>query len=154
MAKPATTEESDPERPTGASRAGLVLVVDDEEIVRLVASGVLEGGGYRVLLAEDGLEGVTLFRRHADELTAVILDLTMPVLGGDEALAQMQAIAPQVPVILASGYSTEDAAGRFEGRGIAEFLHKPFRARQLLEAVHRTTADVAVIAGDGPRSLQ
>ena len=154
VAKPATTEESDPERPTGASRAGLVLVVDDEEIVRLVASGVLEGGGYRVLLAEDGLEGVTLFRRHADELTAVIPDLTMPVLGGDEALAQMQAIAPQVPVILASGYSTEDAAGRFEGRGIAEFLHKPFRARQLLEAVHRATADVAVIAGDGPRSLQ
>ena len=116
---------------------GLVLVVDDEEIVRLITSGVLEGAGYCVLLAEDGVAGVEKFAHHASELSAVLLDLTMPRMGGEEALAEMQRIDPSVPVILASGYNAEEAAKRFADFAISGFLAKPFRANQLLGALRR-----------------
>ncbi|HWC96699.1 MAG TPA: PAS domain S-box protein [Candidatus Sulfopaludibacter sp.] len=116
---------------------GLVLVVDDEQIVRSMARQILERNGYTVLVAEDGARGVELFRREAADLRCVVLDLTMPVMGGEEALDLMKAVRADVPIILSSGFNELQAVRRFQGKGLAGFLQKPYRAGVLVEAVTR-----------------
>jgi two-component system, chemotaxis family, CheB/CheR fusion protein len=114
---------------------GTVLFVDDEEIVRRLAKSALENGGWRVILAENGAEGVELFGRHREKIDLVILDLAMPVMGGEEALERMKTIRASVPVIVSSGYGDTEAARRFSGQEMAGFLQKPYTVSQLLEAI-------------------
>jgi PAS domain S-box-containing protein len=115
--------------------AGSILVVDDEELVRKLTSAALTHFGYKVLLASNGLDGVAVFRRRAEEISLVLLDMMMPVMGGEEALEQIRAIRPGVPVIASSGYSESVAKERFGGRGVAAFLQKPYTARALADRV-------------------
>jgi len=112
-----------------------VLVVDDEEIVRRVAKTILERYGYTVLLAEDGESGLEVFRREAGRIKCVVLDLTMPVMSGEETLARMRALGTDIPVILSSGFNEVDAVSRFQGQGLAGFLQKPYKATALVEKV-------------------
>ncbi|HVC21810.1 MAG TPA: PAS domain S-box protein [Vicinamibacterales bacterium] len=114
---------------------GLVLVVDDEEGVRTVAQGVLERCGFSVLEARDGLEGVDVFRAHAADIRAVLLDMTMPRMGGVEALREIRRIRHDVPVILSSGYSEEDAVDhvRVGTSELSGFIQKPYAATGLVD---------------------
>ncbi len=66
-----------------------ILVIDDEPIVRQTAKAMLERYGYTVLLAENGKEGVDLFRVVRDKIALVLLDMTMPVMSGDETLRNL-----------------------------------------------------------------
>lgn len=146
---PAAEETSDNEVesriPTGADHrgSGVILVVDDEHVVRAMARQTLERYGYTVLLAEDGAQGVETYRREAGNLKCVILDLTMPAMGGEEALARMKAADPDVPIILSSGFNEAQALRRFEGKGLSGFLQKPYRAPVLLETVLRVISRTA-----------
>jgi len=119
------------------SGTGTVLVVDDEEIVRRIAKNTLESWGYRVLLAENGQAAVERFAQKPDDISLVLLDLTMPVMNGEQAFQQMKRIRPSVRVILTSGYDEADAMGRFVGDGLAGFLQKPYTASRLAERVKR-----------------
>ena len=112
---------------------GLVLVVDDETFVRQVAQVVLERGGFEVLAAEDGRRGLEAFRGRAAEIVAVLLDMTMPDMSGDQVMAEMQAIRPDVRVILTSGFSQQDTMARFGASGLAGFIQKPYRPDELLD---------------------
>jgi len=114
------------------SAAGPILVVDDEEGVRDVVRAMLTRQGLEVLTAENGREGVQVFSREAGRIAAVLLDLTMPVMGGQEAWGRMRAIRPSVPIILCSGYDEHEATQRFAGQGLAGFLQKPFELEALL----------------------
>jgi CheY-like chemotaxis protein len=105
---------------------GTVLVVDDEISVRESTRILLSELGFKVLLAEDGQAGLSGFMAHLKEIVAVILDLTMPGLNGEEVFAELQKVCPEIPVLLCSGYSRERAMTRFDGKGLAGFLHKPF----------------------------
>ena len=118
-----------------ARTGGTVLFVDDEEIVRRLAKAALENGGWRVILAGNGAEGVELFERHREKIDLVILDLAMPVMGGEEALERIKAIRASVPVMVSSGYGDTEAARRFSGQDMAGFLQKPYTASQLMEAI-------------------
>lgn len=111
----------------------LVLVVDDEETIRRTAKAMLEHYGYTVVVAADGKEAVDLFRVIKDKVTAVLLDMTMPVMNGEDAFEQMKAIRPDVKVVLSSGYNEVDAIRRFTGKGIAGFIQKPYPAARLAE---------------------
>jgi two-component system, cell cycle sensor histidine kinase and response regulator CckA len=117
--------------------SGTALVVDDEETVRSVTAQLMESFGFQVLVAPDGRAGVEAFRAHQDRITAVILDMTMPHMGGEEAFSEMRRLRPDVKVLLVSGYSEEDATSRFSGKGLAGFLQKPFRADDLREKVRK-----------------
>ncbi|MBI5015139.1 MAG: PAS domain S-box protein [Deltaproteobacteria bacterium] len=123
--------------PTAPDRAptaqGTLLVVDDEEDVRIVARDVLEESGFTVLTASDGVEGVETFRRHAQDIIAVVLDMTMPRMGGEEAFRAMREIREDVAVLLSSGYNEQDAVERFTGSGAVGFVQKPYRAQTLLD---------------------
>jgi PAS domain S-box-containing protein len=111
--------------------AGLVLLVDDEEAVRGLARRVLERGGYQVLEAGSGEDALALLREHTGSVRAVVLDLTMPGLGGEATLQQLRQIRPDLPVIVSSGYVPEEE-GTMAG---VPFLAKPYRPSELVDAV-------------------
>jgi signal transduction histidine kinase/CheY-like chemotaxis protein len=115
--------------------SGTILVIDDEEVVRTTAKTALERCGYSVLLASDGPSGVDVFRDHAGEIVAVLLDMTMPVPGGVETSGLIRAVRPGVRVIVSSGYNEMEAARRFRAWGIAAFIKKPYSAAELAETV-------------------
>jgi len=111
--------------------SGHILVVDDEDLVRNLAKFTLERYGYTTELASNGEEGLNIFSARPGEFAAVILDLTMPVMGGEEMLTHVRRIRPDVPVVLSSGFSEIDALRRFHDRGLAGFLQKPYTATAL-----------------------
>lgn len=110
---------------------GVILIVDDEETVREVAESMLEEMGLETLKAVDGVEGVEMFNKHHDRITAVLLDMTMPRMNGEDAFTEMCRIDPDVKVILSSGYNEQDATNRFSGKGLSGFLQKPYSAEEL-----------------------
>jgi len=112
---------------------GTVLIVDDEETVCVVGKQMLQRAGFDVLIARDGRKGVDVFREHADEIVCVLLDLTMPHMDGEEAFREMRRIRSDVKVILCSGYNMQDATQRFAGKGLADFLQKPYSVDGLMK---------------------
>jgi PAS domain S-box-containing protein len=119
----------------GGPGRGLVLVVDDEETVRETTRIMLEESGFSVVSANDGVEAVELYRRRAGEIAAVLLDMTMPRMGGEGTFRELRRIDPGVAVILSSGFAEQEALNRFAGKGLAGFLQKPYRARELAASV-------------------
>lgn len=116
--------------------SGRVLIADDEETVRAITSKCLEKLGFETLLARDGREALDLFRADHANITAVLLDLTMPALSGEEVFREIRLIDPAIPVVLMSGFTEEDAVSRFVGRGLAGFLQKPFRFDDLCQKMN------------------
>ena len=110
---------------------GMVLLVDDEETVRAICSRQLARLGLNVLTAVNGQEAVDIYRKKQDEISLVILDLTMPKMGGEEAFRELRAINPEVKVVLASGYTKGDVVSRFSGKKISGFLRKPYTLGEL-----------------------
>jgi signal transduction histidine kinase/ActR/RegA family two-component response regulator len=141
---------SRPKPPTvtcAGTASGTVLVVDDDDNVRPVTQQMLERLGFGVLLARDGREGLEVYRAHRDEITCVLLDLTMPVMDGEETLRELRALDPRVRVILSSGYNELEVVQRFAGQGLAGFVQKPYRLADLQAALARTCHDVAKRGG-------
>lgn len=106
-------------------------MVDDEETVRTTTTRMLQVLGFTVLTANDGYEGVERFREHAADITAVVLDLTMPRMNGEEVFRELRMLQPDVRVLLMSGFNEQEAVHRFLGKGLAGFLQKPFRVPNL-----------------------
>jgi CheY-like chemotaxis protein len=117
--------------------SGTVLVVDDEPMVRDVAQAILRRLGLDVILAGSGNEAVARFTDDPGHIAVVLLDLTMPGLSGAETFRQIREVRPDAAVILMSGYSEEEASGRFVGKGLAGFLEKPFSTQGLVNAIRR-----------------
>jgi PAS domain S-box-containing protein len=116
---------------------GAILVVDDETLVGRTAKAALEHHGYEVILAKSGHEGIELFQSRASEIALVLLDMNMPMMGGETAFEQLKKIRPDVRVIVTSGYNEERAVERFGGKRVAGFIQKPYTPRQLAEKVKR-----------------
>ena len=122
--------------PCAANPAGIVaLVIDDEKTVRALAASVLTRAGVKVCWRRTEKRGVEMFREHHAIISIVILDLLMPVMGGEEALALLRQIDPGVPVILSSGFDESEAQRRFAELQPVHFLQKPYTAGRLAEAV-------------------
>jgi two-component system cell cycle sensor histidine kinase/response regulator CckA len=105
---------------------GLVLVVDDDAGVRGAARRMLKFFGFDVIEAEDGRVGAAAFAARAAEIVLVLLDMTMPEMGGEETFREIRHVRDDVPVILTSGYNEIEATRRFTSKGLAGFLQKPF----------------------------
>jgi two-component system cell cycle sensor histidine kinase/response regulator CckA len=118
-----------------AASAGHILVVDDEEVVRRTAKAALEQNGYTVLLSENGQQAVDIFRGLSDQIALVLLDLTMPVMSGEEAFRQLRAIRRDVVIILTSGYDETQALEGFGGSDVSGFMQKPYTGDELAQAV-------------------
>jgi len=114
---------------------GAILVVDDEDDVRLAAQLILEDTGYHIFSARDGKAGLELFRQYHHDLRAVLLDLTMPQMNGEELFSEIQRIRTDIPVILSSGYSEEEALKHFAKNPFHAFIQKPYQIEGLIEKI-------------------
>ncbi len=120
--------------------SGTVLVVDDEDVVRNTTASTLRRYGYHVLLAHNGLEGIEMLTQADSEISLVLLDLTMPVMSGEEALRHFRRIRPYIPIILTSGFNESEAVQRLAGDDFSGFLQKPYTSLQLAEIVKKAMA--------------
>jgi PAS domain S-box-containing protein len=144
---PAAAGEAAKPAPVGAvvipaGHGELVLVVDDEPAILETTRVALQSQGYRTVVAGDGQEALTVFRKQHENLRAVVLDMMMPVMDGPTAMAAMQTINPRVPIIAASGLRPSGPTADAVARGAKAFLHKPYTAEQLLETVGRVVASI------------
>jgi PAS domain S-box-containing protein len=127
-----------------------ILVVDDEETVRKMATAALESRGFRVVTAADGAEALETLRVRGD-ISLVILDLTMPVMTGEEALPRIHAIDPRLPVVLSTGFGEVEVARRFPSSQVAGVLQKPYSIAALLARVSGALRpDVSLTASSDP----
>jgi CheY-like chemotaxis protein len=141
MSQPAAIEPSPtanaeiPERATCPPAGRFVLVVDDEPGILESTKTLLQTIGYRVLAAGGGRQALELLRQHGAEIGAILLDLTMPHVSGVETLRAIRQMFPDVPVLLSSGHSADEALAQVARLGVSGFIQKPYRARALREAL-------------------
>jgi len=124
---------------------GTVLVVDDEISVREAAVSMLEEVGFKTLEACDGEEAVDIYRRQCDEISLVLLDVTMPKLDGVECFRQLRDINADVRVILSSGYNEKDATQSFAEDDLAGFVQKPYRMETLIAHLRQVLEGQAAV---------
>ena len=115
-----------------------LLLVDDEELVIGLGIRVLGKAGYQVLSARNGKEALDLYKKERTQISLVILDWIMPEMGGKDCLHELLKINPRVKVLIASGYTTEEATKEPAELGAKGFVAKPFRVKQLLRDVRKT----------------
>jgi PAS domain S-box-containing protein len=120
-------------RPRGNGET--VLVVDDEEGIRQIAQRILEKFGYRVLLANDGAEGIALYRQYGSEIAVVMTDMMMPLMDGNATIQALVALNPAVRIIAVSGLATDAKAAGAAAARVLHFLAKPYTAETLLTAI-------------------
>jgi len=127
--------------------------VDDENALRTVAVGALRRMGFTTLEARDGLEAVLTYQEHWDQIRLILLDLTMPRMGGEEACRELRRAGATVPILLTSGFGSEEALQRFRVMAPAGFLQKPYRIQELADAVRNAlgSAGGVVLRGRPPR---
>ncbi len=128
---------------------GTILIIDDEETIRSTASLMLQRIGFDTLVAQDGERGLAVFRRHGDKIRAVLLDMTMPGLSGEQTFAQLRSIDPSVRIILSSGYNEQEAIGQFAGKGLSGFIQKPYSLQTLRKKL-RQFLDIPPQTEDSP----
>jgi two-component system, cell cycle sensor histidine kinase and response regulator CckA len=124
-------------RPNTNRPHGTVLIVDDDPSVLAVTGRMLERRGYATLKAEGGRAALEAYRAHAPEITAVLLDLTMPQMRGEEVYQALRRIDAGLRVIVMSGYTTEEMRAHFPPRAAIGFLQKPFAPESLDELMRK-----------------
>jgi PAS domain S-box-containing protein len=112
-----------------------ILLVEDEEMLRDLGVMILEGEGYRVLAAKDGMEAVALFEANRDDIGLVVCDLGLPRLGGREAFLKMKESRPGVRAIVASGYLEPTIRSEMLKAGVLDTIQKPYDFNDLLKKI-------------------
>lgn len=115
----------------------LILIVDDEPLIRQVAQTVLENHNYRLLMASDGIEAIALYAQHKREISAVLMDMMMPSMDGITAILTLQKLNPKVKVVATSGLTSNAQLIEEPGIDVKAFLPKPYTAKNLLDVLHR-----------------
>ena len=133
-------EGNDAKEAGAKTRTPCVLVVEDEDLVRDLATRVLVLHGYRVLTAENGRVAIDLFKEHASDIDLVLLDLTMPGLNGAQVFAAIMAVRADVRVLITSGYSEDEGRELLDHPAVAGFLPKPYRIDALIDRVGESLA--------------
>jgi two-component system, cell cycle sensor histidine kinase and response regulator CckA len=114
-----------------------VLVIDDQEFVRDLAEQALAHLGFVVICASGGLEGIRMFEAASQDIDLVLLDMTMPDLGGEEVLKRLLELRPEISVVLSTGYLEQDALKRISMERLAGVLPKPYNLQQLEKVIAR-----------------
>jgi two-component system cell cycle sensor histidine kinase/response regulator CckA len=120
-----------------------ILVVDDEESVRLIMRSTLESFGFRAVGAADGSEAVALFRSAPALFDMAIVDMQMPGLDGGKTILSLRHMRPDLPIVAASGLATSQNREQAAANGVRHFLDKPFSVETLIRTVHAAMAKTA-----------
>lgn len=116
---------------------GLVLVVEDEPIMRKIAVKVLDNAGYDVITAEDGYEGINLFKKHHKKIKLVLLDMVLPKKPGKDVYLEIKNINPNVKVLLNTGFSKDKQVAELFQMGVKHFIEKPYSLEELAKAINK-----------------
>ncbi len=119
----------------------VILVIDDDNSVRNLATDILHKFGYKVLLAENGMQAIAQYKKHWQEIGLVILDIVMPKMSGEETFKHLKQINPDVKVLLTSGYNLNSKMQKFLDQGAHEFLQKPYHFYALLAKMRKILAE-------------
>lgn len=131
--KPELPPEFTVRNPRGAR--ALILLIDDEPMIADLAAEMLADEGYRIIVAKDGVEALKIYRHIGPQVGLVILDFFLPVLDGDAVFEELQAINPDVNVVLSSGFAEQTKLGAMLARGLRGFIPKPYTREKLLAQV-------------------
>jgi CheY-like chemotaxis protein len=112
-----------------------ILVVDDEDMIRELARGVLASTGIKIFEAVSGEEAIKIFKRHRDKIDVIFLDVIMPGIKGDVVLKKLREIKKNVKVIISSGFMSEDQRAKLKEYTIEAFLDKPFTDEDIMDAI-------------------
>ncbi len=132
---PAASSPEGLEREVRETGRGVVLIIDDEDVVRRAARATLEHFGYTVFEASDGRDGTDLFSRLHDRISVVLLDLTMPRMDGHEVWRYIRRIRPDMEIIVSSGFEQADAMKQFSEEPGLHFIQKPYTASELVRSI-------------------
>ena len=140
VALPAIAEAAEPlERLAPAAGSwrgtGVVLVADDEDVVRDVAVSMLRELGFEAVAVANGREAVEAFTMEPSRYAVVLLDLTMPVMNGADALRAIRVAVPEARVLMMSGFDEEETSERFGATAPTGFIHKPFSLNTLRDSL-------------------
>ena len=116
---------------------GLVMVVDDEEMIRHTAKEILETCGYSVIQASDGQEGLDIFRLRHREISVVLLDMIMPKMSGKETYMEIKKIDPNLKVLFSSGFKQDERVEEVLQLGVQGFVQKPYTLQVLSSAINK-----------------
>lgn len=105
---------------------GCILLIDDEKIITVIASSILDALGYDVVVAHNGSEGIKAYESAREKIDLVLLDMIMPEMNGRECFEKLKEINPKVKVILTSGFSKEGDLQQMLDNGLSGFIHKPY----------------------------
>ncbi|HMO17753.1 MAG TPA: response regulator [Oligoflexia bacterium] len=119
------------------SPSGKILVVDDEDSVRMVLQRSLELLGYEVVVAVDGREALKIFSQISNSVSLVVMDMIMPNIAGHELFYKLREISPDVKVLISSGYASDSKTQDLLKNGAAGFIQKPFAIEELASEVRR-----------------
>ncbi len=121
---------------------GLILIIDDEEAIRITASKMLEAVGYDTICAVDGTAGCELYKSRQQEIKSVLLDMAMPGISGLEAYQKLREINPSVKVLMTSGYTNDARVQRALAIGADGFIKKPFSLTRLSEKMSEVLSGI------------
>lgn len=114
-----------------------ILIIEDEEKLVELMMQILEKKGYKVYTAMDGLEGIELFAHHRNEIAAIISDLGLPKLGGEDVFKKIHALNPAVKLAIASGYIDPSVKANLRRSGVTQFIEKPYLPQEILKTIRR-----------------
>ncbi len=123
------------------TEGGTVLIADDDPTLCDIAEAMLNRLGFEVLIARDGFEAVEMFKQHREVIRCVLCDLVMPRMDGWETLSALRRLAPNLPVVLSSGYDQVQVMAGDHSDWPQIFLGKPYNLARLREAIHQALAD-------------
>ena len=136
--------------PTGSRE--LVMIVDDEDLVTMLAQRVLTDEGYRIVTAKDGFQAIEIYRKLREQISLIILDFTMPVMDGADVFEELLHINSKAPVVLSSGFAEQERLRSMLARGLRGFIPKPYTQQKLLTQI-RSVLDTLNAERSGERRV-
>jgi PAS domain S-box-containing protein len=115
--------------------SGMILMIDDEEHLRITTSEILKSCGYEVITASDGIKGISAYSERQTDINMVLLDMAMPIMSGREVYKELRKINPQIKVLLTSGFKEDERVRQVIELGVNGFIQKPFSMIDLSKKV-------------------
>jgi len=129
------SETTSTESAPSEKASGTILLVDDEQTLRVLGATLLRALGFSAICASNGLEALEMYRERGNEIDVILLDMVMPVMGGIEAYHELRKISPTVPIIICSGYGVESVEQVTNNDPNAGFVHKPYKPKELRDVI-------------------
>jgi DNA-binding NtrC family response regulator len=121
----------------GGRMKRVVLMIEDEEHIRIVFRDAMFDEGVMVVGIASGEAGVEFYREHHEEIGLVVLDLSLPGISGEETFNRLKVINPKVRAVVSSGFPNEEVTKKFDGTGVIGYLQKPYNYMTLVDTINK-----------------